>query len=292
MAKKSTQKSILSGCVVCSEHHIDKLYAKSIGKEHLKVFITEQFIKKTVFLGGIEWNIQKEPLKVFYKKAVLKNSAIFRGKDLCWSPCNFIKKGLQRWCLSVNIVDILKATFFTKHLQATASGSWIWKYFPVLTKLFFARRIMKQKLWRRTFKPCSTNCYQLAGKGTLMCKTFYLVNFMLFVLLVLFIMWTLWLSFIQMVLRDILLMVICKWDQNLKILATTLGNPDLDATVTDFMAVLQSIDYSKFKIFSNVADEISTKLLWSFPECEVLVVVPDWYDFEFSIKPIERKCQR
>ena len=71
-----------------------------------------------------------------------------------------------------------------------------------------------------------------------------------------------------------------------------MGNPDLGATVTDFMAVLQSIDYSKFKIFSNVADEISAKLLWSFPECEVLVVVPDRYDFEFSIKPTERKCQR
>ena len=35
-----------------------------------------------------------------------------------------------------------------------------------------------------------------------------------------------------------------------------MGNPDLGATVTDFMAVLQSIDYSKFERFSNVADEI------------------------------------
>ena len=35
-----------------------------------------------------------------------------------------------------------------------------------------------------------------------------------------------------------------------------MGNPDLGATVTDFMAVLQSINYSKFERFSNVADEI------------------------------------
>ena len=40
-----------------------------------------------------------------------------------------------------------------------------------------------------------------------------------------------------------------------------MGNPDLRATVTDFMAILQSIDYSKFERVSNVADEISTKLL-------------------------------
>ena len=47
-------------------------------------------------------------------------------------------------------------------------------------------------------------------------------------------------------------------------------NPDLGATVVDFMAILDSIDYSKFEGFSNVADEISAKLLSSFLEREVL----------------------
>ena len=70
-----------------------------------------------------------------------------------------------------------------------------------------------------------------------------------------------------------------------------MGNPDLGATATDFMAILQSIDYIKFEKFSNVADEISKKILSSFLECEVLVVVPDRYDFEFSIKAAERKRQ-
>ena len=52
-------------------------------------------------------------------------------------------------------------------------------------------------------------------------------------------------------------------------------NPDLGATFMDFMAILESIDYSKFEGLSNVADEISGKLLSSFLECEVLVVVPN-----------------
>ena len=57
------------------------------------------------------------------------------------------------------------------------------------------------------------------------------------------------------------------------------------------MAILQSIDYSnsKFERFSNVADEISTTLLANFLECEVLVAVPDRYDFEFLIRAAERK---
>ena len=68
-----------------------------------------------------------------------------------------------------------------------------------------------------------------------------------------------------------------------------MGNPVFGAIVTDFMAMLQSIDYRKLERFSNVADEISRKLLSSFLECEVLVVVSYWYSFEFSIKAAERK---
>ena len=68
-------------------------------------------------------------------------------------------------------------------------------------------------------------------------------------------------------------------------------NPDLGATVTDFIAILQSSDYSKFERFSNVADETPTKLLSSFLECEVLVAVTDAYDFEFSIEAAERKSR-
>ena len=55
------------------------------------------------------------------------------------------------------------------------------------------------------------------------------------------------------------------------------------------MAILESIDYNKFERFSIAADEISAKLLSSFLECEVLIVVPDPCDFKFSIKAAERK---
>ena len=58
------------------------------------------------------------------------------------------------------------------------------------------------------------------------------------------------------------------------------------------MAILISIHYSKFKRFSNVPDEISPKILSSFVEYDVLVVVPDRYDFKFSIKPAERKRRK
>ena len=76
---------------------------------------------------------------------------------------------------------------------------------------------------------------------------------------------------------------------NKQSLPSLMGNPDLGATVTDFIAILQSVDYSKFERFSNIADEISAKLLSSFLECEVLVAVTDGYDFEFSIEAAERK---
>ena len=44
----------------------------------------------------------------------------------------------------------------------------------------------------------------------------------------------------------------------------------------------------KIETFSNVADKISAKLLSSFLECKVLVVILDRYGFEFSIKGAER----
>ena len=68
-----------------------------------------------------------------------------------------------------------------------------------------------------------------------------------------------------------------------------MGNSDHGATAVDFMAILQSIDYNKFKRFSIVVDEISAKSLSSFIECEVLVLNSDRYGFEFSIKGAERK---
>ena len=75
----------------------------------------------------------------------------------------------------------------------------------------------------------------------------------------------------------------------IEMVASSMGNPDLGAAITDFMAMLGSIDYSNFEGFSNVADEISAKFLSSFLQCEVFFVVPDRYDFKFPIKAAERK---
>ena len=64
-------------------------------------------------------------------------------------------------------------------------------------------------------------------------------------------------------------------------LPSLIGNPDLGATVSDFIAILKSIDYSKFERFSNIADKICKKFLSRFLDYEVLVAVTDGYDFKF-----------
>ena len=65
---------------------------------------------------------------------------------------------------------------------------------------------------------------------------------------------------------------------------------DLGATVMDFMAILESIDYSKFERFSNAADEISPNFLsYKLTWIEVLVVVPDQYDFKIFNKTCWKK---
>ena len=65
-------------------------------------------------------------------------------------------------------------------------------------------------------------------------------------------------------------------------LPSLIWNPDLGATASDFIAILQSIDYSKFKRFSNIADKICKKFLSRFLDFEVLVAVTDGYDFKFQ----------
>ena len=74
--RKSMLKNIVSGCLERSEHHMDIVNAKSIGKKRLNVFITERFIEKTVSF--------RDSIKKFTRSqvAVLKNFAIFAGKHL------------------------------------------------------------------------------------------------------------------------------------------------------------------------------------------------------------------
>ena len=63
-------------------------------------------------------SIQEQPSEGFYKKAVLKHFAIFKGKNLRWEflfdkvvglqVCNFIKNRLQHRCFPVNNAKLLK----------------------------------------------------------------------------------------------------------------------------------------------------------------------------------------
>ena len=105
---------------------------------------------------------QKKPPKVFYKKAVLKNFAIFTGKRLCWSlfliklqdssPAFLLKRdsntGLFLWILrnfkehlfwrtSANRYFCLFQVNSLKHLKKIHSKSkvieQIWKYFAPWT---------------------------------------------------------------------------------------------------------------------------------------------------------------
>ena len=100
-------------------------YAKSIGKEHLSVFITQRFIEKTFFLSSSK-KVQKEELpEESIKKLFLKiprywqeNVCVGVSFHPCWSPCNLIKKRLQSRCFLLNIVDVLGTTF----LQNTSGG--------------------------------------------------------------------------------------------------------------------------------------------------------------------------
>ena len=61
---KFTLKNIFSLCVVRSEHHIDILNAKLIGKKHLSrlTYLSKRLVL-IWFLLGFNKEVQKEPLK-------------------------------------------------------------------------------------------------------------------------------------------------------------------------------------------------------------------------------------
>ena len=60
------------------------------------------------------------------KKGFLRNFSKFIGKHLCGpEPCNFIKKETLAQVFSCEFCEISKNTFFTEHLRATTSFSFI-----------------------------------------------------------------------------------------------------------------------------------------------------------------------
>ena len=74
--------------------------------------------------------------QMFSKTGVLKNFAIFTGKNLCWSlflikfqdwrPTFLFKKRLQRRCFSVNIAKFLWTAFLLKTCSLYLFEIFIW----------------------------------------------------------------------------------------------------------------------------------------------------------------------
>ena len=74
--------------------------------------------------------VKKQPPEAFFKKAVLKNFAIFTGKHLCQSlflnkvaglrPVTLLKRVTNTGVFPVNIAKFLR-DYFTEHLRTTAS---------------------------------------------------------------------------------------------------------------------------------------------------------------------------
>ena len=76
------------------------------------------------------WGLKKQPSEVLCKKGILKNFAIFTGKQLCWSlfliklqalrPATLLNKRLPHSCLLANFAKFLRTPFYRTPL-VTAS---------------------------------------------------------------------------------------------------------------------------------------------------------------------------
>ena len=62
--------------------------------------------------------ILKQPPKVFYKKGFFKSFVKFTGKS---QSCSFIRKDTLAQVFSYEFYEMFKNTFFTEHLQMSAS---------------------------------------------------------------------------------------------------------------------------------------------------------------------------
>ena len=155
ITRKFTLKNIIPSCFVRSEHCIDLLNAKSIGKKYLNVFIIERFIEQTAYFWDSVKKFRRSHQRCSIKKDVLKNFTIFTGKTNVRVSFKKVEKRLY-WketliqLFSCEYYEILKNTFCREHLRATSSRSSIWKHFSMVNNLFFVKSTTKQLLWRLT----------------------------------------------------------------------------------------------------------------------------------------------
>ena len=76
----STLKVFFFGFVIRSEHRIDILNAKSIGKEHLNVLITDPFIEKTFSFWDLVKKFKRSHQRWSIKKVVLFSTICLHHK--------------------------------------------------------------------------------------------------------------------------------------------------------------------------------------------------------------------
>ena len=84
------------------------------------MFCGQYILQRWSNLRDFRDDCQKQPLDVFYKKAVPKNFAMLIIKHLCWRPvfnkvggfqvCSFIKKKLQRRYFPMNIAKFFRTS--------------------------------------------------------------------------------------------------------------------------------------------------------------------------------------
>ena len=79
---------------------------------------------------------------VSFKKAVLKNFAIFTGKQLLWNPFfQLYQKETPTEVFSCEYCEIFKNTYFEEHLQTAASVFLIIKLVISIGHLFLIKNI-------------------------------------------------------------------------------------------------------------------------------------------------------
>ena len=106
---------------------------------------------------------QKQPREVFFvKKSVLRNFANSQE-----NTCAIIKESLAQ-TLSFEMSAVSKNTFFTEHLQTTASEKWLATWEFVKTMNWAIDTAQKTKFSVKNFLKCKQICKKLLTFSQLM----------------------------------------------------------------------------------------------------------------------------
>ena len=121
------------------EHHQNVSFFIQLNFEFFVFCFWEIFLFNSYVPCYVTWSCRKTFKRcsdMFSKTGVLKNFAIFTGKNLCWSlfliefqdwrPTFLFKKRLQRRCFSVNIAKFLRTVVLLKNCSLYLFEIFIW----------------------------------------------------------------------------------------------------------------------------------------------------------------------